>query len=82
MSGKLWMFSDMLDDYDLWFAQKEFFTYRAGCEYYGLTEKVITKMAKEAGAVYKIDTKMVRVNRDIFESYLRDTYRRGEVENV
>lgn len=74
MSGNLWMFSDQLDDIDLEFAKKDFFTYREGMEYYRLTEKQMLKVAWESGAVYKIDTKMVRINRKIFEKYLRDKY--------
>lgn len=75
MSGKLWMYSDQLDDEDLEFARHRFFTYRDGIAYYRLTEKSIVRMAKEAGAVYKIDGKMVRIRRDLFEEYLRDRYR-------
>ena len=70
MSGNLWMFSDKLDDQDILFAQHSFITYNMGSEYYGLSVKVFTKLAREAGAAYKIG-KMVRVNREIFEEYLR-----------
>ncbi len=70
MSGILWMFSDKLDDQDILFAQHSFITYNMGSEYYGLSVKVFTKLAREAGAAYKIG-KMVRVNREIFEEYLR-----------
>lgn len=37
-----------------------------GTEYYGLYEKTFVKLAREAGAVYKIG-KMVRVKREILE---------------
>lgn len=70
MSGNLWMFSDKLDDQDILFAQHSFITYNMGSEYYGLSIKVFTRLAREAGAAYKIG-KMVRVNREIFEEYLR-----------
>lgn len=70
MSGNLWMFSDKLDDQDILFAQHSFITYNMGSEYYGMSVKVFTRLAREAGAVYKIG-KMVRVNREIFEAYLR-----------
>ncbi len=70
MSGNLWMFSDKLDDQDILFAQHSFITYNMGSEYYGLSVKVFTKLAREAGAAYKIG-KMVRVNREMFEEYLR-----------
>ena len=70
MSGNLWMFSDKLDDEDIIFAQRSFITYNMGSEYYGLSVKIFTKLAREAGAAYKIG-KMVRVNREVFEEYLR-----------
>lgn len=75
MSGRLWMYSDQFDDEDLEFARHAFFTYSEGIRYYGLTEKTIVRMAKEANAVYKIDGKMVRIRRDLFEEYLREQYR-------
>lgn len=71
MSGALWMCSDLLDDEDILFAQHDFISFRIGCEYYGLGEKPFVRMAREAGSVYKIG-KMVRVNRIIFEEYLRN----------
>ena len=46
MSGKLWMFSDQLDDEDLKFARHSFFRYADGIVYYRLTEKTITRLAK------------------------------------
>lgn len=70
MSGNLWMYSHKLDDQDILFAQHSFITYNMGAEYYGLSIKVFTRLAREAGAAYKIG-KMVRVNREIFEDYLR-----------
>ena len=76
MSGKLWMFSDQLDDEDLEFARHSFFRYADGITYYRLTEKKITRLAKEAEAIYKIDGKMVLVRRDLFESHLRKQYRK------
>ena len=70
MSDNLWMFSDKLDDQDILFAQHSFITYSMGSEYYGMSVKLLTRLAREAGAAYKIG-KMVRVNREIFEAYLR-----------
>lgn len=81
MSGQIWKYSDKLDEWDLEFAQKQFITYREGIEYYGLTEKSIVRLAREAGAVYKIDSKMVRIRRDLFEAYLRKKYRICENTN-
>ena len=46
MSGTIWMYSDRMDDWDILFAQKSFITYREGCDYYDLTEKVMTRLAR------------------------------------
>lgn len=51
MKGNLWKVSDLLDETDIRFAQKQFFDLRSGYEYYGLTEKVLMRMAREAGAL-------------------------------
>lgn len=75
MKGNLWKVSDLLDETDIRFAQKQFFDLRSGYEYYGLTEKVLMRMAKEAGALYKIYT-TYRVRRDLFEAYLREQYQK------
>lgn len=48
MKGNLWKVSDLLDETDIRFAQKRFFDLRSGYEYYGLTEKVLMRMAREA----------------------------------
>lgn len=76
MSGTIWMYSDRMDDWDIMFAQKSFITYREGCDYYDLTEKVMTRLAQEAGAVYKMGNRFVRIRRDVFEEYLRKQYRK------
>ena len=75
MKGNLWKVSDLLDETDIRFAQKQFFDLRSGYEYYGLTEKVLMRMAREAGALYKIYT-TYRIRRDLFEAYLREQYRK------
>lgn len=75
MKDNLWKVSDLLDETDIRFAQKQFFDLRSGYEYYGLTEKVLMRMAREAGALYKIYT-TYRVRRDLFETYLREQYRK------
>ena len=54
MSGNLWMFSDKLDDEDIEIMKPEFITYYQGADYYGLGLKMFTRLAHEAGAVYKI----------------------------
>ena len=72
MSGCIWKFSDQIDDEDIEMLRHEFITLRQGMDYYGLNEKPMTRLAREAGAVYKISGKMVRIRRRIFESYLRE----------
>lgn len=54
MSGNLWLFSDMLDDEDIEMQKHDFITLYQGADYYGLGLKVFTRMAREAGSVYKI----------------------------
>lgn len=75
MSENLWMFSDMLDDEDIEMLKRDFITYYQGADYYGLGLKVFTRMAHEAGAVYKIGKKVL-IRREIFEEYLRQIYRK------
>lgn len=74
MSGNLWMFSDMLDDEDIEMLKRDFITYYQGADYYGLGLKVFTRMAHEAGAVYKIGKKVL-IRREIFDEYLRQIYK-------
>lgn len=73
MSGCLWKFSDQLDDVDRIMIQRDFITLSDGAEYYGLGMKPFTRIAREAGAVYKIG-KMVRIRRDLLEKYMRDIF--------
>ena len=70
MSGNLWMFSDKLDDEDIEMLKREFITYYQGADYYGLGLKMFTRLAREAGAVYK-KNKKVLIRRTIFDAYLR-----------
>lgn len=79
MSGNLWMFSDMLDDEDIEMLKRDFITYYQGADYYGLGLKVFTRMAREAGAVYKIGKKVL-IRRSIFEEYLRQLYRKDKTQ--
>ena len=72
------MFSDQLDDEDLKFARHSFFRYSDGIVYYRLTEKTITRLAKGAEAISKVDGKTVLVRRDLFESHLRKQYRKTD----
>lgn len=73
MSGNLWMFSDKLDDEDIEILNHEFITYYQGADYYGLGLKMFTRLAHEAGAVYKIGKKVL-IRRTIFDAYLRQLY--------
>ena len=79
MSGNQWMFSDMLDDEDIEMLKRDFITYYQGADYYGLGLKVFTRMAREAGAVYKIGKKVL-IRRSIFEEYLRQLYRKEKTQ--
>lgn len=79
MSGNLWMFSDMLDDEDIEMLKRDFITYYQGADYYGFGLKVFTRMAREAGAVYKIGKKVL-IRRSIFEEYLRQLYRKEKTQ--
>lgn len=54
MAGNAWKYSGVLDDYDLAFLQHDFITIKQGVEYYGFSERPFLRMAKEAGAYYKI----------------------------
>lgn len=49
--------------------KKRFVRYKEGAEMYSMRQSKFEKMAKEAGATYKLD-KLVLVNCDIFEEYL------------
>ena len=81
MSGNLWMFSDKLDDEDIEILKHEFITYYQGADYYGLGLKVFTRLAHEAGAVYKIGKKVL-IRRTIFDAYLRKLYRINQEDTV
>ncbi len=67
------VYAEQYMDADRIMIQKDFITLSEGAEYYGLGMKPFTRIAREAGAVYKIG-KMVRIRRDILEEYLRRTY--------
>lgn len=69
MSGRVWMFSDQIDDEDMDFMRHEFVTYSMASDYYGLGLKPVTRMAHECGAIYKIGRKIL-IRRSIFEEYL------------
>ncbi len=67
------VYAEQYMDADRIMIQKDFITLSEGADYYGLGMKPFTRIAREAGAVYKIG-KMVRIRRDILEEYLRRTY--------
>ena len=70
MSGNLWMFSDKLDDEDIEILKHEFITYYQGADYYGLGLKMFTRLAHEAGAVYKIGNIAARAEEIIREELI------------
>lgn len=54
-------------------AYKKFVRYKEGAEMYSMCQSKFEQMAKDAGAVYKLD-KLVLVNTVVFEEYL-ETFR-------
>ena len=71
MSGNVWMFSHQIDDEDMEFMTHEVVTYSMACDYYRLGLNALTRLAHEAGSVYKIGKKVL-IRRNIFEEYLRE----------
>ncbi len=53
--------------------KKRFVRYKEGAEIYSMCQSKFEQMAKDAGAIYKLN-KLVLVNCDIFEAYL-ETFR-------
>lgn len=53
--------------------RKRFVRYKEGAELYSMCQSKFEDMAKEAGAIYKLN-KLVLVNCDVFEEYL-ETFR-------
>ena len=49
--------------------RKRFVRYKEGVELYSMCQSKFEDMAKEAGAIYKLN-KLVLVNCDVFEEYL------------
>lgn len=81
MSGQAWKYSDQLDDMDLKMMKRDFFTYKIGMDYYGFSIRPLMRIAREAGAFYKIG-KIVLINRECFDAYLRKTRCKEEKFNV
>ena len=49
--------------------KKKFVRYKEGADLYSMSQSNFEQMAKDAGAVYKLN-KLVRVNREVFDDYL------------
>lgn len=75
MTGKVWLFSNLVDDEDLAFMQHEFITYSMAMHYYGLGYKPVVRLSHISGSVYKIGKKVL-IRRSIFEEYLRNHIKR------
>ncbi len=71
MAGQAWKYSGNLDERDLAFLQHEFITIPMAIDYYGYSDRPLTRLVKEAGAFYKIG-KMTRINRKTFDAFLRE----------
>lgn len=78
--GNTWKYFGVLNDYGLLFLQHDFITIKQGVKYYGFSEKPLLRIAKEMGAYYKIG-KMVRINRAVFDAYLREQRRAPRIGN-
>ena len=76
MSGKIWMFSNYIDEEDIRWLQHDYETMADCIDYYGLGYRPMLRTARAAGAVLKIGTKMVRIDRWRLETYMRQTRRR------
>ena len=70
MFGTIWMFSDQIDDEDILFAQRSFITIKMAIYYYQMSYKSVTRVADNAGAIYKLHKKVL-IKRSIIEDYLR-----------
>lgn len=70
----------VLDDEDIEMQKHDFITLYQGADYYGLGLKVFTRMAREAGSVYKIGKKAL-IRRTIFDEYLRKVYKKELEKN-
>ena len=55
---------------------KKFRRYKDGAEYYGFSKSIFERLAKDAGAIYKVN-KVVLVNCEIFEKYLESFHIEG-----
>ena len=53
--------------------EKKYVRYKEGAEIYSISQSLFERLAKQAGAIYKIG-RAVLVNCEIFEEYL-DTFR-------
>lgn len=49
--------------------KKKFVRYKEGADLYSMSQSKFEQMAKDAGAVYKLN-KLVLVNRGVFDNYL------------
>lgn len=67
MHGKVWMFSNLIDDEDLVFLEHDFISYQQAMEYYKLGYKPVVRLAHVSGAVYKIGKKVL-IRRSILKS--------------
>ena len=81
MHGKVWMFSNLIDDEDIEFMQHEFISYKQAMDYYELGYKPIVRLSHKAGAVYKVGKKVL-IKRSTFEKYLRENIRSSIKMNI
>lgn len=74
MNADLWKYTDHVDEEDILFLQHDFITYKMAEQHYHINPKLVIKLARKSGAMFKIG-KMVRIKREDFEAYLRSLYK-------
>ena len=67
-----------LADADIPISQKKFFRLKNGAEYYEMSRPKLTALARECGALFKIDG-MVFIERETFEFYLESFRMPGNI---
>ena len=56
MTGKIWKFSDQIDEEDVEMLRKDFITFAEGAEYYRLGMKPFVRMCREVKCYTKVVT--------------------------
>jgi len=70
MHEDIWKYSGRIDEEDLWYLSHDLVSLKEARQQYNIGEKLLLRMAKHSGAMYKIG-KSVRLDRARFEAYMR-----------